>query len=147
MWKEVRSRLNEEFGRRRSVHMCYLKAKANDALAFEHVAAAVAAAEAAAAHVEENESSQSQSASQSRSPSASTRASSIFSPPAHPNTHKAFGVEGDGDGDGNGDPTVEKAPLENCSLLPDVIEIFDMDDYKPLSDGRLTQEHTAFLQK
>ena len=155
MWEEVCAWLNEEFGRSRSVQMCYLKARANDAFAYKHVATVLEDPETAAAHVDglAPESSRSQSASQTQSPnrsrSASTSTSSIFRLPEHPNAHIAFGNDIESDVDSS--PVAGEASKANCLRPLDVIEVIDLDtepdDGELQSDEQPTPAHAAPLQK
>ena len=131
IWQEVCARLNEEFGRRRSVQVCYLQARARDkradVLAADRTPNAVADAEAdaLAAHVDAHEAGRGASA------------SSLFSLPAFGNAH-AFGGGGsldanyDGDGGDDGADFVaveaEEEGLENKpSPGPDLYEVLDVD--------------------
>ena len=134
VWEEVRARLNEEFGRRRSVAVCYRQVRASDkradALVAERTADPVAAAEAPVAHVDAHE------------PSQSASASSIFSLPTHPDAHTAFGGDGglDTDSDDDDGDLAEEVRL---------VDAFDenSDGGELLSDGLPTQVHAAHLPK
>ena len=129
MWQEVCARLNEEFGRRRSVAQCYVQLRAKDkrAAALATGRAAKAEAEAPVAQVDALESSRSASA------------TSLFSLPVHSDALTAFG--------GNGSLDTDRDDGDNFDPAPEAVGRVDSDGGGLLSYGLPTQVVAERLQK